>query len=96
MTISSLREKISKIEGNNLAHLNPKNLLPFYYCFLDDSSAKIRSLAANTILSFGSQAELLFIEGMTKGTPLTKIECIKCLGYLGVQNFRAIVLGLRD
>ena len=33
---------------------------------------------------------------MTKGTSLTKIECIRCLGKLGVQNFRAIVLGLRD
>jgi hypothetical protein len=33
---------------------------------------------------------------MTKGLPLAKIECIKCLGRLGVQNFRALVLGLRD
>jgi hypothetical protein len=33
---------------------------------------------------------------MTKGQPLAKVECIKCLGKLGVQNFRALVLGLRD
>ena len=33
---------------------------------------------------------------MTKGQPLAKVECIKCLGRLGVQNFRALVLGLRD
>lgn len=33
---------------------------------------------------------------MTKGNSLTKMECIKALGVLGVQNFRAIVLGLRD
>jgi len=33
---------------------------------------------------------------MTKGQPLAKVQCIKCLGRLGVQNFRALVLGLRD
>ena len=33
---------------------------------------------------------------MTRGHPLAKIECIRCLGRLGVQNFRAIVLALRD
>lgn len=71
-------------------------MLPFYYCFLDDSSSKIRALAAKNILSFGAQAELLFIEGLTKGSSQTKIECLRCLGKLGVQNFRAVVLGLRD
>lgn len=24
------------------------------------------------------------------------MECIRCLGQLGVQNFRAVALGLRD
>ena len=33
---------------------------------------------------------------MTRGHSLAKMECIRCLGKLGVQNFRAIVLGLRD
>ena len=33
---------------------------------------------------------------MTKGQSLAKIECIRCLAELGVQNFRAVVLGLRD
>lgn len=33
---------------------------------------------------------------MMKGQPLAKIECIRCLGKLGPQNFRAVALGLRD
>jgi hypothetical protein len=33
---------------------------------------------------------------MTRGQVQAKIECIKCLGKLGVQNFRAIILGFRD
>ena len=78
------------------SYFQTKKLLPFYYFFLDDPSAKIRGLASQNLLSLGAQAELLFIEGMTKGQPLTKIECIRCLAQLGVQNFRAIVLGLRD
>lgn len=79
-----------------MTYFQSKHLLPFYYCFLDDNSRKIREIAAENILSFGAQAELLFIEGMTKGQPLAKMECIRCLGLLGVQNFRAIILGLRD
>ena len=82
--------------GSSSNCLQMKKMLPFYYLFLDDPSSRIRGLAAESILSFGPQAELLFIEGMTKGTPLTKMSCIRCLGKLGVQNFRAVVLGLRD
>ena len=92
LTLGVLRER----QGESVSCFQGKQLLPFYYCFLDDSSAKIRSLAAKNILSFGAQAELLFIEGLTKGQPLAKMECIRCLGKLGVQNFRAVVLGLRD
>lgn len=49
-----------------------------------------------SIYSFGSQAELIFIEGITKGSPLVRIQSAKGLGKLGVQNFRALILGLRD
>jgi hypothetical protein len=91
-----MRGKVEARGGESISYFQTKNLLPFYYCFLDDASARIRSIAAEGILSFGPQAELIFIEGMTKGQPLAKVECIKCLGRLGVQNFRALVLGLRD
>ena len=96
LILNSLRQKVEAKGGESISYFQTKNLLPFYYCFLDDSSQKIRSIAAESILSFGSQSELIFIEGMTKGQPLAKIECIRCLGKLGVQNFRALVLGLRD
>jgi hypothetical protein len=33
---------------------------------------------------------------MTKGSLYTKIESANCLGKLGVQNFRALILGIRD
>ena len=39
---------------------------------------------------------MIFIEGMTKGSSLVRIESAKGLGKLGVQNFRALILGLRD
>lgn len=52
LTLGALRER--QEEGVNC--FQGKQLLPFYYCFLDDSSAKIRSLAAKNILSFGAQA----------------------------------------
>lgn len=48
------------------------------------------------ILSFGNYAELILIEGMTKGRVNCKIECAKGLGLRGVQNFRALLLGMRD
>lgn len=38
----------------------------------------------------------MFIEGLTRGGVLTRMECVRCLGRLGVQNFRAMILGLRD
>jgi HEAT repeat protein len=39
---------------------------------------------------------LIFIEGVAKGNQLIKIESIKGLAKLGIQNFRALILGLRD
>ena len=39
---------------------------------------------------------MIFIEGMTKGNPMVRVESAKSLGKLGVQNFRALILGLRD
>ena len=50
----------------------------------------------NLILEFGSYAELVLIEGMTKGRVNCKIECAKGLGQRGIQNFRALLLGMRD
>lgn len=71
-------------------------MVPFYYCFLEDLSSRIRGMAVEALLSFGDRAELLFIEGLTRGGVLTRMECVRCLGRLGVQNFRAMILGLRD
>ena len=53
-------------------------------------------MAAEAIFTFGGQAELIFIEGMTKGNSMVRVESAKGLAKLGVQNFRALILGLRD
>ena len=97
-TLTSLRQRVENDQEiySVVPYFQAKKLLPFYYSFLDDNSSRIRAIAAENILSFGSQAELIFIEGMTKGQPLARMECIRCLAKLGVQNFRAVVLGLRD
>ena len=57
-----------------------KNIIPFYYNFLSDSCSEIREMALNLILQFGSYAQLVLIEGMTKGRVNCKIECAKGLG----------------
>jgi len=61
ITLNALRSKVDGESGLCLSYFSAKHLLPFYYCFLDDSSAKIRNIASMNILSFGSQAELIFI-----------------------------------
>ncbi len=54
-------------------------------------------MALNSIISFGPQAELIFIEGLTKDKNiLIRCECANGLGKMGVQNFRALLFGLRD
>ena len=53
-------------------------------------------MALGLILEFGSYAELVLIEGMTKGRTNCKIKCAKGLGLRGIQNFRALLLGMRD
>ena len=71
MTINALR--LHTQNAQTISYLTQKHLLPLFYCFLDDPAAKIRNLAAQNILSFGPQAELIFIEGITKAQPLAKI-----------------------
>lgn len=70
--------------------------MPFYYNFLDDPCVEIRNLALNLVLDFGSYAELVLIEGMTRGSINCKLQCAKGLGLRGVHNFRALLLGMRD
>jgi len=54
-------------------------------------------MALEAIEGFGPQAELIFIEGITKDkNPLIRAESAKGLGRLGVQNFRILLFGLRD
>lgn len=54
-------------------------------------------MALEAILGFGPQAELIFIEGITKDkNPIIRAESAKGLGKLGVQNFRVLLFGLRD
>lgn len=53
-------------------------------------------MATESIFSFGGQAELIFIEGIAKGSQMVRIQSAKGLGRLGIQNFRALILGLRD
>lgn len=80
-----------------MTYLKAKNILPLFYFFLEDPSQKLRDLAVDSILSFGSHAELIFIEGVTKSSnPVVRSECVKGLSQMGAQNFRAILFGLRD
>ena len=54
-------------------------------------------MALDAIELFGPQAELIFIEGITKDkNSFIRAECAKGLGRLGVQNFRILLFGLRD
>lgn len=54
-------------------------------------------MTVNCLKRFGPQAELIFIEGLTKDkNPLIRSECAKGLGALGPQNLRALLFGLRD
>ena len=80
----------------DVSYFKSKTILPFYYKFLDDPCSEIRDLALSLILEFGSYAELVLIEGMTKGRANCKIQCAKGLGLRGIQNFRALLLGMRD
>ena len=79
-----------------ISYFKQKNILPFYYNFLDDSCVEIREAALKFMLEFGSYAELVLIEGMTKGKVNCKVQCAKGLGQRGVRNFRALLLGMRD
>ena len=40
----------------NITYLKAKNILPLFYYFLEDPSSKLRELAVEAILSFGSHA----------------------------------------
>lgn len=93
-TLQILREKA---QDSNITYLKNKNILPLFYYFLQDSSAEIREVAVNCLKKFGPQAELIFIEGLTKDkNPQIRSECAKGLGALGPQNLRALLFGLRD
>ena len=46
LILNSLRQKVEAKGGESISYFQTKNLLPFYYCFLDDASQKIRSIAA--------------------------------------------------
>lgn len=70
--------------------------MPFYYNFLEDPCVEIRNLALNLVMEFCSYAELVLIEGMTRGSINCKLQCAKGLGLRGVHNFRALLLGMRD
>jgi hypothetical protein len=61
LSLNSLRTRVEARGGESISYFQTKNLLPFYYCFLDDASPRIRTIAAEGILSFGAQAELIFI-----------------------------------
>ncbi|KAL4445474.1 hypothetical protein ABPG74_004548 [Tetrahymena malaccensis] len=87
----------NRAQDSNITYLKSRNILPLFYFFLQDSSPEIRQLALQSISSFGPQAELMFIEGLTKDkNPIIRQECAKGLGALGVQNFRALLFGLKD
>ncbi|EGR34180.1 HEAT repeat protein [Ichthyophthirius multifiliis] len=87
----------NRAQDSNITYLKSRNVLPLFYFFLQDSSSEIRKIAIESIQSYGPQAELMFIEGLTKDkNHIIRSECAKGLGQLGVQNFRALLFGLRD
>eukprot|EP01017_Pseudomicrothorax_dubius_P042162 TRINITY_DN6841_c0_g1_i5.p1 TRINITY_DN6841_c0_g1~~TRINITY_DN6841_c0_g1_i5.p1 ORF type:complete len:898 (-),score=219.15 TRINITY_DN6841_c0_g1_i5:408-3101(-) len=93
----STLEVLRRRSRNNVTYLKPKNILPLFYNFLQDSAQEIRELAVASIAAFGPQGELVFIEGLTKDRNATiRVECAKGLGMMGVQTFRALLFGLRD
>lgn len=48
-------------QNYSYCYFQPKNLIPFYYCFLEDTSPRIRAIASKTLIEFGPQAEIIFI-----------------------------------
>ena len=56
-----------------------------------------QKIASQMLQEFEAQGELIFIEGLTKDKKmLVRCECAKALAALGVQNFRVLLMGLRD
>lgn len=57
---------------------------------------KYVQMAAKCITNFGPQAELVFIEGLTRDrNQKIRCECAKGLAVLGPQTFKALLLGLK-
>jgi HEAT repeat protein len=78
-------------------YLRARSLLPLLYEQLSDGSEEVRRNALELMLVFGSQAELLLVEGLTKdGSWAVRGECARGLARLGPHNFRALLFGLRD
>ena len=48
-------------------------------------------------MSFNEQSTLIMLTGLTNDRSIvTRNECVKGLAMLGINNFRSILLGLRD
>jgi len=94
ITLERLR---MKSQANNITYLKSKNILPLFYYFLQDPAQEMRTMALQSIYSFGPQGELMLIEGLAKDkNPVIRGECAKGLGLFGPHTFRAIIFGLRD
>ena len=82
-------------QGNNWSNI--RDLLPFFYQFLSDTSNEVRECAINCIRNTGPQGQFLLTEGLTKDkSVLVRKECARGLGKIGASAFRELLLGLHD
>eukprot|EP00742_Colponemidia_sp_Colp-10_P013942 GILJ01015785.1.p1 GENE.GILJ01015785.1~~GILJ01015785.1.p1 ORF type:complete len:1102 (+),score=158.76 GILJ01015785.1:87-3392(+) len=78
-------------------YLKVRHLLPFLYQFLKDKDVGVREVAAESIASFGSQGELILIEGLTKDVnPTIRLTSALGLQFIGPRAFRTLLLALHD
>eukprot|EP00743_Colponemidia_sp_Colp-15_P010125 GILK01011120.1.p1 GENE.GILK01011120.1~~GILK01011120.1.p1 ORF type:complete len:1104 (+),score=179.34 GILK01011120.1:3-3314(+) len=78
-------------------YLKVRHLLPFLYQFLKDKDVAVREVAAESIASFGSQGELILIEGLTKDVnPTIRLTSALGLQFIGPRAFRTLLLALHD
>jgi hypothetical protein len=61
LCLETLNHLRIRAKGENITYLKAKNILPLFYFYLEDASPKLREIAVEAILSFGSHAELIFI-----------------------------------
>jgi hypothetical protein len=95
--LGTLERLRARAHNTNITYLRARNILPLFYFFLQDAAPELRTVAIQSIHSFGPQGELLLIEGLTKDkNTVIRQECARGLSMYGSHTFRALIFGLRD